>query len=289
MKETTPTQAITLFELLRSRGFIAFDQAKMARHEDKTYDLQHLVEDDQFVFYQGYQSKHRFNLKYLVSFFGRPGGHAVFHAIYFVKAHRPASSFPVPQTLKYPQFHTDPGRIWYDLDELPGFDALRNRVVIDWGNATRQWCQFLRDCEVIEIRPKNDGRAWPGYLHVMLGYKDLQTVIGDPHAYRDWHQALSATPGVYLILDKKSGKHYVGSATSEDGGILQRWKAYSKNPSGGNVELKEALAAGITDPKHWQFTILQNLSRTMTPAEVVDVETLYKQKLGTRVHGWNKN
>jgi hypothetical protein len=55
------------------------------------------------------------------------------------------------------------------------------------------------------------------------------------------------------------------------------------------VDLKHALAAGTTDAKDWQFTILQNLPCTMTPAEVVDIEARYKQKLGTRIHGWNKN
>ena len=40
MPETT--LIITLFELLRSRGFHEFDKAKMARHEDKNFDLAQL-------------------------------------------------------------------------------------------------------------------------------------------------------------------------------------------------------------------------------------------------------
>jgi hypothetical protein len=74
--------------------------------------------------------------------------------------------------------------------------------------------------------------------------------------------------------------YYIRSATSEDGGILQRWKAYAKNPSGGNVDRRQALIARATDTKNWQFTILQNLPRTMTPTEVVGVERLYKESWG---------
>lgn len=142
---------------------------------------------------------------------------------------------------------------------------------------------------MLEILPSNYARDWPGYLQVLLTHKQLCAVVSDPQAYREWHRALSATAGVYLILDKRTGKHYVGSATSEAGGILQRWATYAKNPGADNVLLRKALLGGQTAVEDWQFTILQNLPRTMTAAEVVAVESLYKDKLGTRLHGWNAN
>jgi hypothetical protein len=285
------TSQITLFELLKARGFDGFDNARMVRHEDRGFDLQALRDEGQFDFYQGYQSSHIFNRDYMLAFFGRPNRRAVFYGLYRVKGHRMASTFAVPPNLKdkYKAFHTDPGRIWYDLDEVPGFEALRDRVVIGWGMGTRSWCQKLRNRDVLEVLPSNYAREWPGYLQVMLTHKELCGVIADAQAYREWHRALSATAGVYLILDTKSGKHYVGSATSEEGGILQRWANYAKNPGATNVLLRKALIAGETAVEDWQYTILQNLPRTMTPKEVIGVEGLYKNKLGTRLHGWNAN
>lgn len=280
---------ISLFELLRNRGFDAFNQARMVRHESSQFNMQTLRDEGQFDFYQGYQSNPVFNRPYLVSFLGRPNARAVFYGVFRVSGPRPASDFAAPAALKYPQFHVGRGRIWYDLEEVPGFEALRDRVMISWGKGTRSWCQYLRDREVLEVLPAGYVREWPGYLQVLLTYQQMKDMVANAAAYREWHRALTATAGVYLILDTHTGKQYVGSATSEDGGILQRWTTYAKTPGAGNVELKKALATGETTPEHWQFTILQNLPRTMTPKEVVAVESLYKQKLGTRLHGWNKN
>ena len=51
-----------------------------------------------------------------------------------------------------------------------------------------------------------------------------------------WQAALSSISGVYLILDTKTGKTYVGSAYGE-GGIWQRWSCYAETGHGRNVEL----------------------------------------------------
>ena len=55
----------------------------------------------------------------------------------------------------------------------------------------------------------------------------------------DWKAALENQKAVYLLTDTKTGKLYVGSATSENGMLLQRWKNYVANGHGGNKELRE--------------------------------------------------
>ena len=40
---------------------------------------------------------------------------------------------------------------------------------------------------------------------------------------------------------------------------------------------------------HLQFSILQILPKTMSQDDVVHTETLWKNKLLTKIHGWNEN
>jgi len=73
---------------------------------------------------------------------------------------------------------------------------------------------------------------------------------------------LAAVAGVYLIVDRKTGKQYVGSASGE-GGILSRWRSYADTGHGGNKRLIDLAAC--------------------------DPEGLYKEKLGSRAFGLNSN
>ena len=93
---------------------------------------------------------------------------------------------------------------------------------------------------------------------------------------------------MYLIVDRSTGRQYVGSACGE-GGIAQRWASYVHSGHGGNKMLKDLLAKDEQYARHFAFTVLQTLPRTATPAEVVACEQLHKLKLGSRDHGFNSN
>jgi hypothetical protein len=80
----------------------------------------------------------------------------------------------------------------------------------------------------------------------------------------------------------------VGSAAGAEGN-LGRWAEYVSAPHGGNDRLKGLLAEDPGYARNFQFTILQTLERTLTKNEVVDYESLYKKKLGTRAFGLNSN
>ena len=53
-----------------------------------------------------------------------------------------------PKKLKWPsdyfyrRLHV--GRSIYDLEEIPGFEDLKDGLIIDWGRATRSWHQWLK-------------------------------------------------------------------------------------------------------------------------------------------------
>jgi hypothetical protein len=193
----------------------------------------------------------------------------------------------LPESLAYPEWHR-PGRCWYDLELLPEFDDLTDRVIIDWGAGTRSWVQWLKDREVVEVLPVGYVGEFPGYLDFVLPYRDLKRIIENPVAHREWHRMLAAVAGVYLILDQRTGKQYVGSAAGA-GGILQRWTAYAKAAHGGNVLLWQELGDDAANADNLQFSILQTLPLTLTIREVIQHEEVYKRKLGTRAHGLNLN
>ena len=100
----------------------------------------------------------------------------------------------------------------YDLEEIEGFDDLKNRVVINWGKGALAWHQKmrdkgkLRDKEVIEILPKGYVKEFPGFLDFVLRYDELTTIMKSPEANREWHTMLSSVAGIYLITDTKEGK-----------------------------------------------------------------------------------
>lgn len=180
------------------------------------------------------------------------------------------------------------GGVYYDLEALPGFEDLAGRVVIDWGGSALAWHQWLADKEVLEVLPAGYVRPFPGYLDFVLAYEELVAIIESPAANREWHRRLSAVAGVYLIVDRQTGKQYVGSASGSEG-ILGRWRAYATAAHGGNRQLKALLDADPGCGAHLEFTILRTLPRTLTRAEVVEYEALYKRKLGTRAFGLNSN
>lgn len=113
--------------------------------------------------------------------------------------------------------------------------------------------------------------------------------MSNPDANKDWKHALSAVNGIYLIVDKNTSdeKQYIGSAYGVDG-IWGRWSQYAKNGHGDNVTLVE-LCKQDDYQKNFTFTILKTLPKNLLNKEVIQVENLYKEKLGSRVHGLNAN
>ena len=81
---------------------------------------------------------------------------------------------------------------------------------------------------------------------------------------------------------------YVGSAYGREG-ILGRWLQYASSGHGGNSLLMDAINNNRYGPKSFRFTILQTLPKTQTKNEVIAQENLYKNKLGSRAFGLNKN
>ena len=288
---SSTTQMIYLEDLLAPLGFprdVAKRQLKLVRHMDRRVDLDTMLRDGRFEIYQAWQSSPVFsNATSIVSFTGRGERQATFVGVYDVgAASAPGDASPpsIDIGIDVRAHHH------YALTKRSEFDALAGRLVIDWGEATRAWHQWYAPGlkPVVELLPEGYVKEFPGYLNVVLSFAELVTMVRNPTANREWHRMLSAAAGIYLVLDTKSGKQYIGSASGESG-ILGRWRSYAENGHAGNKLLAELVRNDHTAMQCLQFSILQTLDRALTRQEVLAFESLHKRKLGSRVHGLNEN
>ncbi len=169
----------------------------------------------------------------------------------------------------------------YNLKRNNILDDLSERLVIEWGASTVSWVQ-KKDKDVVELKGKKSIGDFQSFGQVSLAYQDLKTMAQYPDTNLIWIKALSSVNGVYLIQDNLSGKLYVGSAYGEQG-LFGRWSIYAQNGHGGNLDLQNL------DPSNFIFSILEIVPATTTADGVIECENRWKEKLGTRQFGLNKN
>lgn len=283
---------ISIVDLLKLKGLDCSKKIKMVRHQDTKVDVNELYSLGQIEIYQSYQSKPIFECDYIVSFIGSNGSLARMVGVYQVKGRKAAVKVPMPRNYLCratagPDSSYFTG-VYYKLKEVPGFEDLKDRVVIDWGKSPVAWHQWLRDKEVVEILPIGYVKDFPGYLDFILTYDELVGICSNPSANREWHRMLSSVAGIYLVVDKSTGLQYVGSAYGEKG-ILGRWFKYAKTGHGGNLRLKKVVSSRRFGAKNLRFSILRTLSKTLTKNEIIAYEAFHKKKLGTRAYGLNIN
>lgn len=278
---------MTLHQVLDTYGFDCSKSVKLVRHRDVNFDLNKMYKQGLLEYYQNIQGNDVFgDCDYIISFIADGGSRSIFIGVYQIMGKS------IPSVCPHPYFEQNEmwkaGRYYYDMRKTEYLADLKDRLVIDWGKATRSWYQLLRrdrQKSVIEIYPSGYVLDFPGFDSVMVDYHDLQRIVSNPAANRIWHTMLRSVAGVYLILDKTDGKQYIGSAYGEDG-ILGRWKTYSENGHGGNKKLKDLPQENYDN---FQFSILRTLPKTMTMKEVIALENAYKKKLGSIAYGLNKN
>ena len=279
---------LSIIELLELKGLDCSRRKsiKLVRHKDHRVDVDALLRGGHIQTYQSIQGSPIFNCDYVVSFMGMDGSQARLLGVYRVGGHRQVRKSDIAMLpCRDLVGKTD---LIYELDEVPGFEDFKDRLIIDWGRNAISWHQWLTDKPVVEILPKGRRKPFPGYLDFVLTLEDLKTICNNPSSNKDWHQALSAVAGIYIIVEDKSGLQYIGSAYGKDG-ILGRWMSYARTGHGGNAKLKAALKDGAFAKKDLRFSILRTLPKTLTMTEVVGYESQYKEKLGTRAFGLNLN
>ena len=91
-----------------------------------------------------------------------------------------------------------------------------------------------------------------------------------------------------MLLLVKTDSQYIGSAYGI-GGVWQRGKEYASSIHGNNMRLKELCETDSNYKKNFQYTILESLPSNINKKEVIKIESLYKEKFGTRAFGLNEN
>lgn len=184
----------------------------------------------------------------------------------------------------------------YEAEEVARLKPYFNRVFVRWHRTRKQqnqcvWFGKLMDEFVVHSIEscEYDGDEFPGYDKVRLSYGQLEAVIVRHRT--DWVNALAGQKAVYLITDTKTGKMYVGSATSDRGMLLARWTAYIENGHGGDARLKTLVqkkGMGYVR-RNYTFSILENYNARVSDSEVLNRESWWKGTLQTRRFGYNGN
>ncbi|MCB1471812.1 MAG: GIY-YIG nuclease family protein [Rhodobiaceae bacterium] len=172
----------------------------------------------------------------------------------------------------YPKGH--PEVVRHDFVRTSELEQYIGRLSIEWGTGTRAALQHAARNEkpIAEIRKQFREPKFPGYARFLCRIGDLPAL---PAA---WQQVLAASQGVYLLTSPK-GEQYVGAAVGADG-LWGRIAGYA-NSDQGNVGLKGKPLADFT------VTILDTVPTSAKPKDVLELELLWKSKLGSRAHGLN--
>lgn len=269
-----------LNHLLTSAG-IELEGARLVRHQDtqavagKTPHDLWIAADGRFELYQRIQGKERFKgAKWVISFVATPLNETLFVGAYAV-----IGAGKVPKgTLDPIGGHDVSGLHFYDLCPHEPLKGYAGRILVDWGLGFRSWVQRAdrQNKPILELRRDAIEPDFPGYMRFSWPINDLPAV---PQA---WRAALSAVTGIYLLVCKKTGRQYVGSAYGS-GGFWARWESYFRTGHGGNEGMK------LAPDSEYTVAILEVAASTSNTEEIVHLENRWKEKLFSRHFGFNRN
>ena len=240
--------------------------------EDNPLDL-YLAGD--FPEWQRWQSKKNFEKQFVISFIALSAPNKWL----FAGAYKTAGC-------------DKPSNYYYQLNEISSCAQMSGRLVAYFVRPGRQlslngarWVDQILLSEILPERLRIID--FPGYRAINISKEQLDIITSQ--AIESWKTALSSVAGVYLISDTISGKLYVGSASGE-GGIWQRWLAYSATGHGGNSELKRLIKLdGPNRLSHFRFSVLEIVDLHESRESVLRRECHWKSVLLSREHGLNAN
>jgi hypothetical protein len=175
---------------------------------------------------------------------------------------------------------------------VTAFNEFEGRIIVEWNYPTRSydyWFNWGEPMRVLEIHAPGSFDRFPGYPRVFLTFDQLCTIVDHPSKNRDWHAALSAVKGIYLVTNTVDGTAYIGKAAGVEG-FLGRWLEYAGSGGhGNNVELRQKILADPNYIKGLRWSILHVVPSDSPDPDIDTLEILAKQKLGTRIVGLNRN
>ena len=270
---------LTIKDILVNAG-IDISSIRLVRHRVRATHQPMIDHKETWDEYQANQKNNKFgDAKIIVSFLAGDSTSAVFEGVYKVRGVKET-------TKKHPTKSETMHLSQYNLKRMKELSDLEGRIIIDWGKSTRSWVQRILDKKILEYSVMSDKhlmvKPFTTYSDTVLNWIDLDTINKNPYANKIWVDKLKSVNGLYLILEPKSGNQYIGSAYGKDG-LWGRWSNYAITGHGNNKHLKKLCY------EEFQFSILQITDITLSKSEVINLESLWKTKLGSRAHGLNDN
>lgn len=103
------------------------------------------------------------------------------------------------------------GLYHYEMAYDHRLDEYKERLVVDWGRGTRSWAQRAsRQPKPVRALRDQQELPFPGFGQFCIDVHDL------PGIYPSWQERLREVKGIYVLVDKKTGQQYVGSAKGEE-------------------------------------------------------------------------
>lgn len=161
------------------------------------------------------------------------------------------------------------------------------KLVVGFKKDFRQSYPNLETCldnlEILELKREVLKVEFPSYDSVNVTWSELESLIKTTA----WKTALENQKAVYLIVDTKTGKKYVGSAYG-DNMLLGRWRNYIANGHGGNKLLKPLDFEYIKE--NFKYSILEIFKSSVDDEIIRNRESFWKEVLLTRTEfGYNDN
>ena len=220
------------------------------------------------------------------------------YVLFFVPEKKDQARFVA--TYKIKGFVEKSETVEFDMCRMTDFNSLEGRLVVSWigdRSVNQYWTYENKGGELnekfvvlIDDGLKRNDKKFISYQDVVLSYDDLCYVVED----KEWINKLSAVNCIYSIVDKHTGKQYIGQTANKQG-ILGRWREYAKTGHGGDVELIKLLDQDRDyAKKYFQWTILETLPPVNEndkdgKAKISAREQFYKRKFCTMDSGYNLN
>jgi len=281
---------MTLYDIIKMYGFIPED-FRFVRHGYAEINPLEVFKDNPRLFdaYQSFQRKRKFgNAKYIASFAPHHGTQGLFLGVWEIKREVAALTGPKKKLKLVEHFGWTLGKVsYYEMSPVEDFYDLSERLIIEWGGSTVTWVQ-KKDKEVLSILQPAYVREFKSYERTILNRNELVKMVNNPTNNATWYNALRSVNGIYCITDTSNGKLYVGSAYGKNG-LWGRWATYAVTGHGGNKLLIDRLEKNPKAVECFQYSILEILPGSSTADDAVAKEIVWKQKLGSKINGYNDN
>ncbi|MCR5205686.1 MAG: GIY-YIG nuclease family protein [Lachnospiraceae bacterium] len=258
-----------------------------------------------FEEYQSIQPREDFfkNKRYVLSFISDGKTYSRFVGCYEIIKQYPANKAKRLEGFTHQDFYSRPGHIYFKMKLSEYMKDLIDRLVIDWPG-TVGYVQYkeqaLANKPVISIS-QDSKHVFPGYYRVAWNFSEMREYVINSDQYEEITNALKEVNAVYLVVDSKTGKYYVGSAYGKDG-LYGRWKKYAEtNGKGGssgeewdgNAGIVEYLKLKPDAYKDFKYSILEVVHKIGIKEKdkeaTLDAEKAWKRKLCTFKTAWGLN